>query len=90
LISDSLKHAFPGGKQGTVSILMRPVDGDHLELTVRDDGVGLSEDVDLASTDTLGLSLVTMLAGQLGSSVEVDTAGGTAFRFEFAEEGVSQ
>ena len=90
LISNALKHAFPAGRQGIVCVSMRPVGAGRLELAVRDDGVGLAQDIDLARTGTLGLSLVTMLAGQLGSAVEVDTAGGTAFRFEFAEEGVSQ
>ena len=52
---------------------------DDFVLTVRDDGVGMKEDVDQKTTNSLGLKLVHTLAMQLQGRVEVNREGGTAF-----------
>lgn len=39
-VSNSLKHAFPEGKDGEIKIVMRPIDEDEVELVVSDNRGG--------------------------------------------------
>ena len=41
-ISNAAKHAFPGGRSGTISIYLNLLAGNMAELVVEDDGVGLT------------------------------------------------
>jgi PAS domain S-box-containing protein len=83
LVSNSLKHAFPGRDAGEVRMQLLPGDG-HILLTVADNGIGLPETVDQHAATTFGLQLVGMLVRQLRGAVEIDRNGGTAFRIRFA------
>ena len=86
LVSNSLKYAFPDGREGEIRIELHN-SGDHeVTLTVADDGVGLPEEVGFWDTKTLGLRLVGTLVRQLNGNVEVDRSGGTAIRISFAPE----
>jgi PAS domain S-box-containing protein len=80
LITNALKHAFPGGRPGTLRVTLAPVDDGGLRLEVADDGVGLPTLAEAARTPTLGLGLVSMLTRQLGARLDVETAVGTTFR----------
>ncbi len=84
LVSNSLKYAFPQGREGNISIALRPFNEDELELKVSDDGVGISEDLDIEQTDTMGLTLVKVLAGhQLDGKIELTRSKGTQFKIKF-------
>lgn len=69
LVSNALKHAFPGDRTGCVTVEIRR-DAGRVRLSVADDGVGLPPEFDPHCTDTLGLQLVSLLAGQLHGTVE--------------------
>ncbi|NPV51690.1 MAG: histidine kinase, partial [Candidatus Methanofastidiosum sp.] len=79
----SIKYAFPDGR-GTITIGMRRADG-SVELVVADDGVGLPEDIDPSSTDTLGLKLVSLLTDQLNGKMTLDVDNGTKFSMVFRD-----
>jgi PAS domain S-box-containing protein len=80
LVSNALKYAFPQGRRGEIFVnLLRDGDG-KLVLTVKDDGVGLPEDLDIADTPSLGLQLVNTLVKQLDGTIEVGRKGGTEFK----------
>ena len=84
LVSNSLKHAFPHGK-GEITVMLHSLNG-YTELSVTDNGIGLPEDIDFRTTETLGLRLVTILAeDQLNGEVELDRTEGTAFHIRFRE-----
>jgi PAS domain S-box-containing protein len=83
LVSNSLKHAFPPGKGGTIKITLRPEGRERLKLCVRDDGVGLPPDFDVRATPSLGLQLVNTLARQLGGDVLVGDCAGAEFNITF-------
>jgi PAS domain S-box-containing protein len=86
LVTNSLKHAFPGGRTGRITAgLLKAGDGEYA-LSVEDDGVGFPDGLDPARTDTLGCRLITNLAEQLGGSVELDRRGGTKFTVRFREQ----
>jgi two-component sensor histidine kinase len=69
LASNALKHAFPNGRRGTLSISLQALEANECLLRVRDDGVGMSKPFDPKTADTLGLQLVNDLADQLHGSV---------------------
>ncbi len=82
LVTNALKHAFSPERPGTVKVEFRQRNGRH-ELTVTDDGVGLSGTPD---PDSLGMSLVTALAEQLGGRLDIRSDGGTTFFIAFPSE----
>jgi PAS domain S-box-containing protein len=85
LVSNAFKHAFPENAQGKVWVkLDSHPDGSYC-LMVRDNGVGLPPEIDIAAAGTLGFRLVHMLAEQLEARVEITRARGTAFQIRFSE-----
>ena len=83
LLSNALKHAFPGGRSGTVIITLRQEPPGTCMLTVRDTGVGLPEGLDIRQTDSLGLQLVSRLIEQLGGILTLVRGGGITFKLTF-------
>ena len=84
LVSNSLKHAFPDGREGEIRIGLRADDGEF-SLVVSDNGVGFPRDLDFRDTQSLGLRLVNTLVEQLEGTIELDRSDGTAFKITFAE-----
>ena len=84
LVSNSLKYAFPDNGKGKIRISLHSKEDDLIELIVRDNGIGISNDLDLRTTESLGLHLVTMLVeDQLNGEIEMDKIGGTTFLIKF-------
>jgi len=87
LITNAIKHAFPGGMHGTIWVrLQRSEAGAVIE--VEDDGVGLPDGFDLASSDSLGLRMTRALVMQIRGSFQITSAQGTCCRvmFQVGEE----
>ncbi len=86
LISNAIKHAFPGNRKGDIDVslkLMAP-ESNMVEFKVCDNGVGLSEDWDFDKTQTLGLRLVKKISEeQLQGQIFVSKKGQTCFTIEF-------
>jgi len=51
-------------------------------LIVSDNGVGISENIDLESSSTLGLQLVSILVDQLDGRIELKSDNGTEFNIK--------
>ncbi len=83
LISNSLKHAFPNGREGEIYISMRLDSGSAYNLVVRDNGIGFPDNLDFRNTDSLGLQLVTSLTQQLNGNIELLKNGSTEFQITF-------
>jgi len=78
LVSNSLKHAFPGERAGTLQVtLQREAEG--AVLTVVDDGVGFAAGVDPRQRQSLGLKLVDSLVRQLDGEFNIHNAQGVQF-----------
>jgi PAS domain S-box-containing protein len=84
LVSNSLKYAFPNGREGEVRIELRQHSDGITRLIVSDNGIGLKADVDWVNTKSLGLRLVRTLAEQLGAKIELHTHTGTEVHLAFA------
>jgi PAS domain S-box-containing protein len=85
LASNALKHAFPNGRTGSLSITVRE-DAKALHLTVKDDGIGVPADFDWRNAESLGLRLVISLVEQLDGTIELDRGAGTAFTIVVQEK----
>lgn len=72
LVINSLKHAFPGARRGTI-VVRYASQGHDWTLSVADDGVGMPKDAASASAG-LGTSIVAALGRQLGAQVQVANA----------------
>jgi PAS domain S-box-containing protein len=83
LVSNSLKYAFPNGREGEVRIELYSTNERNFTLIVSDNGVGLPKNLDLQNTKTLGLQLVNNLVEQLEGTVKVNADVGTEFRITF-------
>src|ERR1700735_479403 len=66
LVTNAIKHAFPGGTKGTVTVTLKRAPGE-LRLTVADDGPGLDPQ---RGDSGLGGRLVDGFALQLGGKIE--------------------
>ncbi len=100
LVSNSLKHAFPGRDKGIIQIkLFREQVGNELSnkkyltgkgtrynIMISDDGVGITEKVDFENSETLGLQLVNILVDQLDGEIELKKDNGTEFTISFNAE----
>jgi PAS domain S-box-containing protein len=86
LVSNSINHAFPNDKDGEISIALQREDSGGLALTVKDNGIGIPEGLDIRNSKSLGLELVSLLAEkQLQSTLELNTTEGTEFTIRFKE-----
>jgi len=84
LISNALQHAFIGREKGTIRVSVERLAEGTLLTTVKDDGIGISPEVDIADADTLGLKLVrNVVQKQLKGKVRIKRNKGTEFIVEF-------
>lgn len=87
LVSNALKYAFPEGRPGRIEIQAARTSNGDIELVVRDDGVGISPDLDIRSTGTMGMNLVLgLVEKQLGGTIELDRGRGTRFTIIIPKE----
>ncbi len=83
LISNSLKYAFPDERKGEITVNLKKLDKE-LELTIKDDGVGIPKGFDWKTYSTLGLKLVrTLVETQLDGSIDMESKNGTKFTIKF-------
>ena len=83
LVSNALKHAFPGDRRGQVRVTLQTTPEGRCALGVSDDGVGLPGNIELATADSLGLQLVDDLTAQLHGEVVARRDVGTSFVVTF-------
>jgi two-component sensor histidine kinase len=87
LVTNSLKYAFPGDREGDIDVALRCLSEDEIELVVNDNGIGLPDHFDFRNAATLGLRMITLLAeNQLNGVIALEKAQGTRFRITFRKE----
>jgi PAS domain S-box-containing protein len=86
LLTNSLKYAFPSNAidNGNIDVSLLRKDNGYT-LCVADDGIGFPENIDLESTDSLGLQLITTLTHQIDGKIYLDQSNGTSFKIDFNE-----
>ena len=83
LVTNAFKYAYDGIKEPQLSIHLTK-NGDEYLLNVRDNGVGIPEEIDIKRSRSLGLRLVKALSEQLFGEYEFNTSRGTNFELKFA------
>ena len=83
LVTNSMKHAFPEGRRGEITVGLHPLEEHSFQIVVRDNGVGIPKNQDIEHTTTLGLQIVTMLVKQIEGSMEVQREDGTTVKIVF-------
>jgi PAS domain S-box-containing protein len=84
LITNCLKYAFPDDRKGEMLLELKSDKENGVELSVSDNGVGISEGFDLNTADSLGLKLVKMLTeNQLDGSIAMESINGAKFTVKF-------
>ncbi len=69
LISNSLKHGFKEQKTGQINVELHKFDHGKYSLIVSDTGSQFPEDIDILSSNTLGLELIKNLVKQLDAQL---------------------
>jgi PAS domain S-box-containing protein len=100
LLTNSFKHAFPDQSIGLIEVILyqdennsrnnpeeNPEENQDLHLIIRDNGVGILQNIDFYETNSLGLRLVRILTQQLRANLDLSCDVGTSFHFSFSEFG---
>lgn len=82
LITNSLKYAFKGRKEGEIFIGIHET-GKAVSIQIEDNGVGLPKGFNHLKTETLGLQLVVTLVEQLDGVMEMKSENGTKYLITF-------
>jgi PAS domain S-box-containing protein len=85
LVSNSFKHAFPGGRRGEIMVKVYDEAEGRVVLSVGDDGIGLPPGSDYQQSSTLGAKLVTGLAKQISGTLKVKSDHGTMVQVSFID-----
>lgn len=80
VLSNCFKHAFPDGGKGTVTVVLKRVSDDRLELSVADDGVGFDGSV---PGKGIGRKLVAGFTKQLNGEFGFTSGQGSKFVLTF-------
>lgn len=93
LVLNSAAHAFPGHSRGSVRITTREFDKDNVEISVSDDGCGMTPEIQRQAFDPffttrrdqgkvgLGLHIVyNIVTNRLGGRIDLDTRPGEGTR----------
>lgn len=84
LVMNSLLHAFPEGRKGTITLSLSPCDEGRIRCVVEDDGKGMPPNRDSGGTSSLGLMIVSALCTDLGGILlNPHSARGTTTVIEF-------
>jgi PAS domain S-box-containing protein len=98
IITNSLKYAFPKkfsceeirGEPCTIKLTLHREGSDYL-LIVADNGIGMPEGTDATMSHSLGRFLIRFIVEhQLGGSLEISTARGTAYTIRFPAPAVKE
>ncbi len=84
LVSNSIKHAFPGDRKGTIKIKFSNDSDNSFKLQVSDNGVGIPKDFRIDNSETLGMQLVNTLVDQMNGTLAVKNTTGSTFTINFS------
>jgi PAS domain S-box-containing protein len=87
LLLNALKHAFNGREKGHIDVLVKDKE-DSVNLSIKDNGVGISKEVDLNKPGSLGLDLINNMVEQLNGKITINVENGTNIEIEFPKGGV--
>jgi two-component sensor histidine kinase len=85
LVTNSMKYAFPKGREGTIEIALHR-ENDHLLLVVADNGVGTVAAKKRADSTSFGSDLIGLLTQKLKGEVEILEGQGYSVGIRFPDK----
>jgi len=84
IISNSVKHAFPGDRHGRIEIILKKAEDDLIELRISDDGIGVPDNFVPQSDGKMGMVTVfTIVTHQMQGEINFISEGGTGYLMKF-------
>ena len=75
LVSNALKHAFPGNRNGTIRIQLKE-DPKGLQLQVADNGIGWKREINIEQSDSFGFRMINAFKNRLEAQLEIENNNG--------------
>lgn len=82
-IINSIKYAFPGNRDGIITIILEQIAPENFVLTIADNGIGLNNDFDIEKNGTFGLALIQGLCDDIDGKLQIKNQEGTEIRITF-------
>lgn len=82
IFTNSLKHAFPDDKKGTIKVILKKTNG-NAEIEITDNGVGVPDNFNIDEAKGMGLQLINLLTQQLSGTVTFEVNNGTKYKLVF-------
>ncbi len=82
LITNSMKHAFPGQEKGKIRLTAFR-QNNTVSIIFEDNGIGMPEAVDIGQSSGFGMQLISMLVEQIKGEIQVRRQPGTQFSIQF-------
>jgi two-component sensor histidine kinase len=71
LITNALKHAYPGEEPGPIFVRLRRGTDGAVELSVADQGAGIPKDISVDQPPSLGFKVIMATVRQFGATLEI-------------------
>jgi two-component sensor histidine kinase len=88
-VTNAIKHAFPGKKEGMIDISLKTITPNHFLLAIKDNGIGLPAAFDAANQTSMGMKLMRGLSDDLDATFQVNKNNGTEILLYFTGEAES-
>ncbi len=82
-ITNCFKYAFPGEREGEISIELRREGGGRIRLSVADNGIGMDPAIDITELNSLGIKLMKGLSEDLRGEIIFEINNGTRVQVFF-------
>ncbi|MFZ0595415.1 MAG: sensor histidine kinase, partial [Flavobacterium sp.] len=82
-ITNAIKHAFPNGEKGTVTITLKHFEDDYFLLEIADNGIGIDGEIDIFKYNSLGMKLMEGLSKDLNGKFEIINNNGLKIAITF-------
>jgi two-component sensor histidine kinase len=84
LLSNAFQHAFENREKGKIQIFLENLENGRVFMRIKDNGIGISNGMDINNLDSLGLKLVANLVQiQLKGELKIRRDGGTEVTIRF-------
>jgi two-component sensor histidine kinase len=87
IVSNSLKHAFPGSRTGRIDIEMKKAEEGTVELRISDNGVGVPPGFVPSENGKMGMQTVfTIVTHQMQGKIDFSSNGGVGYLIRFTQK----
>jgi len=85
-ITNSIKYAFPDGRNGVIAISLSNTTPNHYLLSISDNGIGMPPQSGNKKPGSLGMSLMKGLSEDLDGALSIESNSGTTIKISFIHD----